>query len=462
MGSIYDDYSMNRFLLPVFLLACLAEPLLAQLPEPDPRVASIVGEISTANIKKTVTRLADFGTRHTLSDTASQTRGIGAARKWIQATLEHYAQASEGRMTVALDDFSAEPSARIPHPTRIVNVIATLRPEVGPVRRGERMIVIGAHYDSRAASVMDSLGDAPGANDDGSGTAVVLELARIFSRRTFHATIIFACFAGEEQGLLGATHWAEQARQKGWDVEAMLNNDIVGNTEGGSGSAESTYVRIFSEAFSPADTGRTLARLNSLGLEEDGLSRSLARYIKETGERYVPGFAVDMIYRRDRFLRGGDQTPFHQHGFAAVRFSEAAENYRRQHQKGGPEKGIGDLPEFVNERYCANIARIDAAVAATLAYAPAAPPEANIVVATLEYGTTLHWTPSLSPGTAGYLVRWRETTSPVWQHAMLVRDTSTALRVSKDDYLFGIQAVNAQGDASLVTVPLPESRQRGK
>jgi hypothetical protein len=457
-----DDNVMNRFALFVLSTACIAGPLFAQLPATDPRIASLVGEISPANIKKTVEHLAAFGTRHTLSDTVSQTRGIGAARRWIQSTLNGYARVSDGRMTVALDGFIAEPSGRIPHPARIVNVIATLRPQAGPVQRGERMIVIGAHYDSRASDAMDSLGDAPGANDDGSGTALVLELARIFSRRAFNTTVVFACFAGEEQGLLGATHWAAQARQQGWIVEAMLNNDIVGNTEGGSGTVESGYVRLFSEALSPADTGRSLARIDALGLEEDGLSRSLARYIKETGERYVPGFAVAMIYRRDRFLRGGDHTPFHQRGFAAVRFSEAAENFDRQHQNPDPAKRIGDLPEFVNEGYCANIARINAAVAATLAWAPPPPPEASIVVSTLEYGTTLHWSPGPSLGTTGYLVRWRETTSPVWQHAILVKDTTAQLTVSKDNYLFGIQAVNEHGDASLITVPVPEQKPNRK
>ncbi len=440
------------FLVSSFLFTLQFLP--AQPPSPDPRVESIVHEVSPANIRKSVERLAAFGTRHTLSDTLSETRGIGAARRWIQSTLEGYARGSGGRMTVMPDEFIAEPSGRIPHPARLVNVIATLRPAAGPVLPGERMIVIGAHYDSRAGNPMDSVSDAPGANDDGSGSALVLELARVFSRHSFNATIVFACFAGEEQGLFGAAHWAEQARQKGWIVEAMLNNDIVGNTEGGNGVAESTYVRIFSEAFTPADTGRTLARLNSLGLEEDGLSRSLSRYIKETGERYVPGFSVRMIYRRDRFLRGGDHTPFHLRGFAAVRFSEAAENYVRQHQNPDPSKRLGDLPEFVNERYCANVARINAAVAGTLAYAPAPPSEARIVVSTLEYGTTLNWSPA--QGAAGFLVRWRETTSPIWEHVSFAKDTTAQLKVSTDGYIFGVQAVNVQGNASPVTVAMPE------
>jgi hypothetical protein len=417
-----------------------------------------VQEISPANIKRSVQRLASFGTRHTLSDTLSQTRGIGAARRWIKSTLQDYALESDGRMTVAVDEFMAQPSGRIPHPIGLANVVAILRPEPGPVRPGERMVVVGAHYDSRAGNAMDSVSDAPGADDDGSGTALVLELARVFSRHTFRTTIVFACFVAEEQGLFGATHWAEQARENGWNVEAMLNNDIVGNTEGSGGLAESTYVRLFSEAFTPADTGRALARINSLGLEEDGLSRSLARYIRETGEQYLHGFSARAIYRRDRFLRGGDQTPFHQRGFAAVRFSEAAENYERQHQNPDGKKGIGDLPEFVNERYCANVARINAAVVATVAWAPAPPQTANIVVSNLEYGSTLHWSPS--PGASGYLVRWRETTSPVWEHALSVRDTTAQLKVSKDDYLFGIQAVNEQGDASLVAVPVPEQSRR--
>jgi hypothetical protein len=451
---------MTRFPLLFLVAAFIAGSMDAQLSQPDRRIASIVDEISPANIKKSVERLAAFGTRHTLSDTTSQTRGIGAARRWILLSLERSARESGGRMTVALDEFLAEPSRRIPYPVKLANVIATLRPQSGAVQPGERMIVIGAHYDSRAGNPMDSVNDAPGANDDGSGAALVLELARVFGHRSFNATIVFACFVGEEQGLLGATHWAEQARRKGWNVEAMLDNDIVGNSEGGNGIAESTYVRLFSEAFSPADTGRTLARVNSLGLEEDGLSRSLARYVCETAERYVPGFSVHMIYRRDRFLRGGDHTPFHQHGYASVRFSEAAENYDRQHQNPDRAKRIGDLPEFVNANYCGNVARVNAAVAAALAFAPAPPKTASIVISALEYGTTLHWNPS--PGANGYVVRWRETTSPRWEYAFSVKDTTAQLKVSKDDYLFGVQALDEEGNASLVTVPMPEQSNRSK
>lgn len=449
---------MAPFVFLGLALLTIADSLSARQLPVNPQVTGFVREISPVNIKKSVDRLAGFGTRHTLSDTVSRTRGIGAARRWIYSVFQDCAKASGGRMTVAYDEFMVEPSGRVPHPVNIVNIIATLRPEPGPVANGERMIVIGAHYDSRAGNPVDSVSDAPGANDDGSGTALVLELARVFARQSFNATVVFACFAGEEQGLLGATHLAEQARRNGWNVEAMLNNDIVGNTEGGSGAAESTYVRLFSEALSPADSGRALARINSLGLEEEGVSRSLARFIKETGERYVPGFSVRMIYRRDRFLRGGDHTPFHQHGFAAVRFSEAAENYDRQHQNPDSAKRIGDLPEFVNARYCANVARINAAVAATLASAPAPPPRANVVVSRLEYGTTLHWSPS--PGAAGYIVRWRETTSPVWEHSISINDTTVQLKVSKDDCLWGVEAVNEQGDASLVTVPVPEQSGR--
>lgn len=450
--------SMSRLLSSLLLSFGIMGAVSAQPARPDARTASIVHEISPANIKKSLERLASFGTRHTLSDTVSQTRGIGAARRWIRWSFESYARQSNGRMSVSLDEFTAEPSGRVPRPAKLVNVVATLRPQAGDVQPGERMIVIGAHYDSRAGNPMDSVSDAPGANDDGSGTALVLELARVFSRHSFNATIVFACFAGEEQGLLGATHWAERARQSGWNVEAMLNNDIVGNTEGGSGAAESSYVRLFSEAFTPADTGRVFARINSLGLEEEGLSRSLARYIKETGEPYVPGFSVRVIYRRDRFLRGGDHTPFHQRGFAAVRFSEAAENYNRQHQNPDRSQQMGDLPEFVNERYCAQIARINAVVAATLATSPPPPATATVVVSTLEYGTTLHWSPS--PGASGYLVRWRETTSPTWEHVLSVKDTTAQLKVLKDNYLFGVQAVDEHGNASLTAVPVPEQSRR--
>ncbi len=338
---------------------------------------------------------------------------------------------------------------------QIVNVVATLRSS--GAAKPDRILVIGGHYDSRASDPNDVTSDAPGANDDGSGTALTMELARVMARYEFDATIVFIAFAGEEQGLLGATQWAEMARSKGLNVEAVLNNDIVGSSVSGSGRKEGSYVRAFSEAFSPVDTGIAFRTRNSLGLENDGASRSLARFAKDIAERYVRGFGVRMIYRRDRFLRGGDHSPFHERGFAAVRFSVAAENYDWQHQNVRNENGKehGDLTKFMDFSYCVNVARTNAAVLATLGLAPSQPEKAGIVTSRLEYQTTLRWPRNKEPDLAGYFVRYRSTSSPQWEHSVFTKDTTLTLDVLKDDYLFGIQAVDKEGNVSLPAIPRP-------
>jgi Zn-dependent M28 family amino/carboxypeptidase len=321
------------------------------------------------------------------------------------------------------------------------------------------MIIVCGHYDSRASDVMDSTSDAPGADDDGSGIAVTLELARVLSAYEFDATLVFICFAGEEQGLLGSTAWTVMAQEGGLPVEAVLSNDIVGGIEGGNYEVDSTHVRIFSEALAPKDTGTALRQLNTLGLENDGGSRSLARYCKEIGEKYVPGITVDMIYRLDRFLRGGDHAPFHQRGYAAVRVSEAKENYDHQHQSPRIERGheFGDLAKFVNLGYLNNIARVNAAVVATLAWAPPAPPSVLVMTDSLEYRTRLSWKPSLDRREAGYLIRRRKTPSPVWEDSSeFTTDTTFTINLSKDDYLFGIQSCDQSGNVSLPVLPLPK------
>lgn len=425
-----------------------------QPPLTNRMVKEIVGEISAMNIKATVEKLAGFGTRHSLSDTVSATRGIGAARRWIKKEFERSAEQSEGRMEVSFHETIVPPSPRVPYPVRITNVVALLHPDRTHHQMPERVLVVGGHYDSRAGNPLDSLSDAPGANDDASGTALVMELARVFSKHRFDATLAFIAFAGEEQGLLGATAWAEMAKQKGWNVEAVFNNDIVGNTKAGDGSVERGYVRLFSMALSPADTGIVLRMRNAWGLENDGLSRSLARYIKEVGERYNPAFGVKMVYRLDRFSRGGDHRPFHERGYAAVRFSEVKENYDHQHQDVREEGGkqFGDLPQYMDFEYCANVARINAAGLATLALAPA-PPQGVGLVDELSYVSTLRWNRNMEPDVVGYLVRSRETHSPYWQEAIFTADTTVTLTVSKDEHLFGVQAVDKEGNVSLVTVP---------
>jgi Zn-dependent M28 family amino/carboxypeptidase len=341
----------------------------------------------------------------------------------------------------------------------VVNVVATLKSSRPDLSTG-RMIIVSGHYDTRAGGPMDITSDAPGADDDASGVALVLELARVMSPREFDATILFAAFAGEEQGLLGATACAEWAKQCGVNVEAVFSNDMVGSVENGNGSREDRYVRLFSEAFSPLDTGSVFRQRISLGWENDGGSRSLARTIKEIGEAYNPGFGVQLVYRLDRFLRGGDHRPFHERGYRAVRFTEVKENYDRQHQNVRTENGkeYGDLPKFVDHEYCASIARVNAAAIATLAAGPQPPTGVEVLTGQLENDSRLRWQKNAERDLAGYVVRYRPTSSPVWENSVFTTDTTISLKISKDDFLFGVQAVDGEGNVSLVVLPKPTGR----
>lgn len=422
-----------------------------QPPTKSGAVERAISEVSQVRLRSTVEKLASFGTRHTLSDTLSEARGIGAARKWIFAEFQRAAVNAHGRMTVEFHRTTVPPSARVKTSTEIVNVVAWLRP---PTRETKRAIIISGHYDSRASDVLDVLSDAPGANDDGSGTALVLELARVMANVQVERTVVFAAFAGEEQGLLGANAFAEYAAKESLQIDAVLNNDIVGNSSNGEGKTETRYVRLFSEAFSPLDTGVAFRRRIALGHENDGASRSLARYIADVSERYNPEFGVRLIYRLDRFLRGGDHRPFHQRGIAAVRFSEANENFDGQHQNVRTENGkhFGDVPEAMDFAYLANVARTNVAALATLALAPASP-EGVIIRPALDYETTLSWRRNSESDLAGYVVRIRETNVATWQHSIFTSDTSVTLKQSKDDFLFGVQAVDKAGHASLIQMP---------
>ncbi|HAV21924.1 MAG TPA: hypothetical protein DCX46_00170 [Bacteroidetes bacterium] len=452
---------MKPLSLAVLLVLCCTITIQArQLPKKNPVVVKIMNEISAKNIQATVEKLVGFGTRHTLSDTVSDVRGVGAARRWIKSEFERYARESGGKMTVESHETLVPPSARVPRPANVVNVVATLRPEPSDHSAPERVLVIGGHYDTRASNPMDSVGIAPGANDDGSGTALTMELARVMSKFKFDATIVFMAFCGEEQGLLGAAAWAEMAKQKRWNVEAVFNNDIVGNSIGAEGKRENKHVRLFSEAFSPLDTGSVFRQRISQGLENDGGSRTLARYIKELAERYNPKFGVKLVYRLDRFLRGGDHRPFHERGFRAVRFSVVMENYDWQHQDVRVENGkeYGDLVKFMDFDYCANVAKANAAALATLASASAPPSNAGLLTAQLGYDTVLRWNRNKESDVAGYCVRYRETSSPVWQHQVFTTDTTITLKVSKDEFLFGVQAIDTEANVSLVTIPRPVGR----
>ena len=422
--------------------------------------ARVVSEISQARIERTIQRLAAFGTRHTLSDTTSETRGIGAARRWIKAELE--ACAKDTPLQVAFDEHDVGPGTRVPAPgARIVNVVATLPGSQAESR--DRLYVVSGHYDSMRSNVMDRDGDAPGANDDASGTAVSMELACVMARHRFDATIVFMAVAGEEQGLLGSTGFAKAARAKGWNVAGMITNDIVGNSTAADGTRHADRLRLFAEGVPARESMAPEIRAQvATGGENDLPTRQLARAVKAAADRYVQGFRVDVVYRRDRYLRGGDHIPFLEAGYPALRFTEAVENWHHQHQDVRSEGGIqyGDLPEFVDFAYIANVARVNGAALASLALAPATPANVEMEALRLEADTTLRWKANAEPDLAGYRIVWRETTSPTWQHFRDVGNVTryTVQGISKDDYLFGLQAVDRDGNVSPAAYPKPYRR----
>lgn len=423
----------------------------------DPDVARILSEIDPRNIERIVRKLVSFGTRNTLSVQDNPSRGIGAARDWLKSEFQEIAQRSDGRLTVELQSFEQAKAARVPQPTRLTNVVATLR-GTRPASAA-RMYVVSGHYDSMCTSPTDATCDAPGANDDASGVAAVVEMARVMSKREFEATIVFMAVAGEEQGLLGATYYAEQARQKNLDIEAMFTNDIIGNSLGGNGVRDRRTVRVFSEGVPSNETPEEAATRRGTGGENDSNARQLARFIKAVGATYMPAFRVQLIYRRDRYLRGGDHIPFLERGFAAVRFTEPNENYTHQHQNVRTENGIlyGDLPEFVDYGYIAQVARLNAAALASLARAPARPKEVGLLTRRLTNDTDLQWKANTEDDLAGYEVVWRETSSPVWTHSLAVGNVTsyTVKGMSKDNYFFGVRAVDRQGNRSPVSFPRP-------
>lgn len=427
----------------------------------NPQIAKIVSEISPRNIENTIRKLVSFGTRNTLSEQNNPTRGIGAARDWLYGEFQKAAAQSEGRMTVEKQTFEQPKAARVPQPTMLTNIVATLKgsqPE-----SAERVYVVSGHYDSMCSSATDAKCDAPGANDDASGTAAVLEMARVMARYKFDATIIFMTVPGEEQGLLGATYFAEQAKKTNMNIEAMFTNDIIGNSLGGNGVRDPHTVRVFSEGVPSNETTQEALTRRSVGGENDSQSRQLARFIKEVGERYVPGMKVWMIYRRDRYGRGGDHQPFLERGFTAVRFTEPNENYQHQHQNVRTENGIkyGDLPEFVDFKYIADVARVNAASLAALASAPARP-KTVVFPTSLSNDTPIKWDANKEPDIAGYEIVWRDTTAANWTNALPVGNvlTYTMKGMSKDNYFFGVRAIDKEGNRSPVTYPRPLPRTR--
>ncbi len=425
------------------------------------QIARLVREIDAKNIERSILKLVAFGTRNTLSAQDDPNRGIGAARDWLFSEFSKAAESSGGRMTVEKQTFEQPKAARVSQPTMLTNVVATLKgtqPE-----SAQRTYVVSGHYDSMCNSPTDAKCDAPGANDDASGTAAVLEMARVMAKYKFEATIIFMTVPGEEQGLLGSTYFAEQSKKNNVDIEAMFTNDIIGNSLGGNGVHDPRTVRVFSEGVPSNETPAEANTRRSVGGENDSSARQLARFIKETAAAYVPAMNVMMVYRRDRYGRGGDHIPFLERGYAAIRFTETHENYQHQHQNVRVENGIkyGDLPEFVDFKYIANVARVNAASLAMLALAPARP-KAVELGGGLADDSTLKWHPNKEDDVAGYEIVWRDTTSPVWTNSRFVGNvqTYTMKGMSKDNYFFGVRAVDKEGNRSPASYPRPASRAR--
>ncbi|QUD90498.1 M28 family peptidase [Phenylobacterium montanum] len=438
-----------RIFAPALAVLALAAPAGAAETGDHPLLHQIAGEISPAQMKATIGTLVGFGTRHTLSDTRSDTRGIGAARRWVKSRFEAMAKDCGGCLEIQTPAQTVT-GTRVPNPTEVMDVLAIQRGSEDP----DRVVIIAGHLDSRVSDPMNATSDAPGANDDGSGTAAVMEAARVLSRHKFRATIVYAVLSGEEQGLYGGKILADYAKSRGWRVEADLNNDIVGNTEGLNGVRDAAHVRVFSEGTKAVETPEQAAKRRYNGGEVDSPSRNLARFMDGLATRYVKGLSVTMVYRTDRYGRGGDQVPVLEAGYPAVRVTETRENYNRQHQDIRTENGLryGDVLSGVDFPYLAKVGRLDAVTLAALAQAPA-PPEGLKIDGAVSDDTKLSW--SASPGAGAYRVWWRATTEPRWSHSKAVAaGTEATLKdVIIDDWFFGVAAVSPDGWESPVEFP---------
>ncbi len=437
-----------KILLPIFFL--LFSTL--GLAQTDPRIYDIIDAVSADRIEKDVTTLANFGTRHTLSDTLSQTRGIGAARRWIKSEFERISADCNNCLEVFYqkDLVKKGDNARIVHDVWVVNVVAVQRGSKYP----NRHIIMSGDIDSRVSDPVDFTSDSPGANDNASGMAGTLEAARVLSKYNFESSIVYVGLSGEEQGLYGGKGLAAYAKKKGWDIIGVLNNDMIGNIKGVDGTISNRDFRIFSEPVPPTETeGQRRAR-RFAGGEVDGISRQLARYVHKTTRTYMPQMNPMMIYRLDRFGRGGHHRPFNDAGFAGIRIMEAHENYTQQHQDIRVEDGIayGDVLEHVNFDYAKKLTAVNAISMASLAWAPPAPTEVQIG-GMVQPDTRLKW--EKVEGAKGYKIHWRDTTSPTWDHSRYVGDTDahTLKGVVIDNYFFGVSSVGADGHESPVVFP---------
>jgi hypothetical protein len=442
-----------------FSLFCTAQTIINR----DPEIKKMVDEISKEKIEQHVRKMVSFQTRQNMSLKDNPIIGIGAAWNWIKSEMEKSIPSSGGRLEVKFEEYSVGGKGqRIPYVLKLKNVVATLK---GTDPNDDRKIVISAHLDSRAALDNDSTGIAPGANDDGSGVAAILELIRIMSTRKFSATIVFMTVSGEEHGLYGAKYMAEKAKKENWNIIAMLNNDMIGN----SGSSETFLndnmrVRVFSEGVPTLETEQMTTLRKYTSGENDSKSRQLARYIKEIGERYVDQLNVTLIFRNDRFGRSGDHTPFCQAGFTAVRITEYNENYDRTHKIPVFENGIqyGDMPEYVDYEYVRKNVGMNLATIANLSTAPFEPVNCGMVTGGLTNKTTLKWeTPVKGVKPAGYYILMRETYQPLWEKKLFVTGNEITLPYSKDNYFFGIQSVDANGHESIAVFPGQARRTTG-
>ena len=431
------------------LLLAVAPAADGPWPTDHPLLHDIAAVVIPGELRSTILRLVDFGTRHTLSDTQSGTRGIGAARRWVKARFEEIGRDCGGCLDVRTP-VQTVTGELIPRPAEIMDVLAIQRGTSDP----DRVIVISGHLDSRVSDVMNATSDAPGADDDGSGTAAVIEAARVLSRHKFPATLVYAALSGEEQNLYGGRLLAQYARDQHWQIEADLNNDIIGGTTGDNGVTDASHVRVFSEGTRFTETPEEAAQRRYNGGEVDSPSRNLARYISGLADHYVGGLTVRMIYRTDRYNRGGDQVAMLAAGYPSVRFTEAVENYKHEHQDVRTADGVeyGDLPKFVDFQYLAQVTRLNAVTMAALAMAPA-PPAMVEIEGAVSHDTTISWT--RVPGAASYRVWWRDTTAPLWTNSRSAgsANTLTLNNLTVDDWFFGVSSISFDGYESPVEFP---------
>ncbi len=449
-----DKWFFKITLVAIMFIFCGTTSRAQQIVMRNLTIDSVLKAVNADSLKSYVKQMVAFGTRNTLSGGGKSGRGIEPAREWVLQKFK--TSLTNNNFSAYIDTITLMPDGkRVNRKILLGNVVGVLK---GTDALDKRVFIISGHLDNMRSSVMDSTGDAPGANDDASGVAAVIECARILTHvKNIKATIIFIAFCGEEQGLLGSTYYAKKLKAENVQVEAVLNNDIIGsNNSNMTQIVNNSQLRVFSEGLPVYELDKQAKSIRQLGLENDGKSRQLARYVKEIGERYVDNMEVVMIYRNDRFLRGGDHTPFVENGFAAVRFTEMNENYEHQHQDVRREKNIqyGDLPEFLDYEYLRKNTAVNLASITSLSMAPSPPAEVFIDVSRLTNYTSLEWTKPIYGEASGYYVLVRETTSAVWQKKFYCTDEFLTLPFSKDNYFFAVQSVGATGLESLAKIPV--------